>query len=57
MIKSLLGSASRRLGTMVGGVLLGAGASQETTTLVVNGVIAGALFLADLGLSYAWSKK
>lgn len=51
MIRSILSPIARRIGTMIGGLLLGLGATQDETTLIVNGAIAAILLAGDVLLS------
>jgi len=56
MLKTLVLPLSRRLGSVAGGALLALGATQDQTTLIVNGLIALCLVLADVGVSQIQQK-
>lgn len=51
MIRSILSPIARRLGSLAGGALVGLGATQDETTVIVNGLIAGILLAGDVLLS------
>jgi len=56
VIKQLILPLTRRLGSLAGGALLALGATQDQTTLIVNGLIALCLVLADVGVSQIQQK-
>jgi hypothetical protein len=51
MIRSILTPIARRIGSMTGGALVALGASQDESTLIVNGMTAAILVAGDLLLS------
>jgi hypothetical protein len=51
MIRSILTPIARRLGSIAGGMLVGIGATQDESTVIVNGLIALVLVAGDVVLS------
>lgn len=55
--KEILAPVTRRLGTAIGGVLVGYGVAEDTAAIIVAGLVAALGVVFDLVLSHVDRKK